>query len=92
MKDKLNIKNEQGEEKEYDILLSFEINKQEYIVYTDYSHDENNNIKCYSCEYTDNKINEIKDPEVIKTIDNMLNTLTETTRLKYQRINNRKGE
>ena len=88
MKDKITIKTEQGE-KEYDIVFSFNKNGKEIVTYTDYQKDENNNIKCYSCEYQeDGKINEVTDPETLQNIKDILNTITETTKYKYSK----KGE
>ena len=50
MQDKILIKNDQGQEKEFDILFTFTSNDtgKDYITYTDYEKDEQGNIKCYS--------------------------------------------
>ena len=55
MQDKILIKNDQGQEKEFDILFTFTSNDtgKDYITYTDYEKDEQGNIKCYSV-YKDN--------------------------------------
>lgn len=91
MKDKITIKTEEGE-KEYDIVFSFTKNKEEIITYTDYKKDENNNIKCYSCIFEkDGKIKEVKDPETLQNIKDILKTITETTKAKYQ-VLNKEGE
>lgn len=83
MKDKLYIKNEKGEEKEYDILFTFTKDEKNYITFTDYSHDESNNIKCYSKEQTnDNELNDITDENIYIVIDDMLKTITETEKYK----------
>lgn len=37
-----------GTEKEYDVLSTFEYKKREFVLYTDYSNDENNNIRVFS--------------------------------------------
>ena len=51
-----NIKsvNKDGIEKEYDILSTFDYKNRKFIIYTDYSIDETNNVKIYSGIY-DNK-------------------------------------
>ena len=51
-----------GEEKEYDVILTFHSNKQnkDYIVYTDNTYDEESKLKIYSAIYNPN----LKDPFV----------------------------
>ena len=90
--DILTIKNEQGEEKEYDIIFSFKKNNKEYVTYTDYQHDENNNIKCYSNEYDNGQIKPIKDEDVLKNIEELLKTITETTKKRYSNIINKEDK
>lgn len=81
----LTIKNDLGEEKEFDILFTFESekNNKKYVTYTDYSKDENNNIICYSGYYEEENLLPVTDEDDLKFIDNLLNTLTEETRIKY---------
>ena len=65
---KLFIKNSNGEEKEYSILVTFDIEQKNksYMIYTDYSVDENNKLKVYAGIY--NPYDELKelDPVVEK--------------------------
>ena len=48
---KIKIKNEDGIEKEYAILSTFDYKSRKFIIYTDYSMDEENNVKVYSGIY-----------------------------------------
>ena len=86
MENYLTIKTAQGEEKEFEILFSFESDNtnKKYITYTDYSKDDNGNIICYSSILEeDGKLSKIDTEPELKIIDEMLNTLVETTKLKY---------
>ena len=84
MNDKITVKNKEGQEKEYDIILTFTKNDKNYITYTDYSKDEDNNINCYSKEINDNKLLDITDEDINKIIDTMLLTITEAERDKFK--------
>ena len=87
MKDKITIKNEKGETKEFDIILSFTKDGKDYVTYTDFSKDENNDINCYSSEIEKNgKLNNIEDENILKLIDSLLLTITETEKDKYKRM------
>ncbi len=82
----ITIKNDKNEEKEFEILFSFESDNtnKKYITYTDYSKDDNGNIICYSSILEeDGKLSKIDTEPELKIIDEMLNTLVETTKLKY---------
>lgn len=61
-----NIKsvNKDGIEKEYDILSTFDYKNRKFVIYTDYSIDETNNVKIYSGIYDNKeKIMQITDSE-----------------------------
>ena len=86
MENYITIKNDKNEEKEFEILFSFESDNtnKKYITYTDYSKDDNGNIICYSSILEDDgKLSKIDTEPELKIIDEMLNTLVETTKLKY---------
>ena len=79
----ITIKNDKNEEKEFEILFSFESDNtnKKYITYTDYSKDDNGNIICYSSILEeDGKLSKIDTEPELKIIDEMLNTLVETTK------------
>lgn len=84
MNQKLIIKNDHNEEKEYDILFTFESKNtnKKYIVYTDYTKD-NDTINCWSKVYEDNNLLPVETEAELKLIDDMLNTLSNSTRKKY---------
>lgn len=82
----ITIKNDKNEEKEFEVLFSFESDNtnKKYITYTDYSKDDNGNIICYSSILEDDgKLSKIDTEPELKIIDEMLNTLVETTKLQY---------
>ncbi len=86
MKDYLTIKNDQGEEKEYEILLSFDSDDtgEKYVTYTDYTKDEDGAIICYSSILEeDGSLKEITDDKAKETINEFINTLIETTNMRY---------
>ncbi len=89
MNNKLKIKNDQGIEKEYDILFSFESDNtgKTYIAYTDFTKDENNIIKVYSSIYEDGNLSKVDTDAENQIIEEMLNTISETAKTKYQIIN-----
>lgn len=84
MEERIKIKNEQGEEKEFDVIFSFDSDKtkKHCIVYTNYE-EENNTIKCYSSVYENNKLLPIKNKEDQNIIDSILNTLNNSQSAKY---------
>ena len=86
MKDYLTITNENNETKEFEILFSFESDEtnKKYVTYTDYSKDDDGSIICYSSILEDDgKLSKIDTEQELQIIDEMLNTLVETTKLKY---------
>lgn len=85
MKNKLKVKNDLGEEKEYDILMSFtsENTGKDYVMYTDFTK-EDNTIKCYASIYEDGKLSKIDTEEENNIVEAMLQTLSETAKTKYQ--------
>lgn len=85
MKNKLKVKNDLGEEKEYDILMSFTSDNtgKDYVVYTDFTK-EDNTIKCYASVYEDGKLSKIDTEEENNIVEAMLQTLSETAKTKYQ--------
>lgn len=86
MKDYLTIKNDKGESKEFEILFSFdsdETNKK-YVTYTDYTKDNDSNIICYSSILEeDGHLSKIDTEKEKETIDELLKTLVETTKMNY---------
>ena len=88
MKEKLTVQNNNGDSKEFDILFTFESNHthKNYVTYTDYSKDEEGNINCYSSVLEEGKLLSIETEEELKMIDKMLQTITASTKLKYQMV------
>ena len=86
MKDYLTIKNDAGEEKEFEILFSFvsdETNKK-YVTYTDYTTDDDGSIICYSAILEDDgRLSKIDTEHEKAMVDELLNTLIETTKMNY---------
>lgn len=79
MEDKVLIKNDQGEEKEYDIVFTFvsENTHQKYVTYTDYSKDENGDIICLSSMIGANdELLPVTTEAELQIIDEMLKTLS----------------
>lgn len=85
MEEKLIIKNDNNEEKEFDILFTFESEdtKKKYVTYTDYSKDYKGKIKCWSSYYEGNELKPVETENELKIIDSMLRTLSKSTELKY---------
>ena len=77
MQEKILIKNDQGQEKEFDILFTFTSNDtgKDYITYTDYEKDEQGNIKCYSVYKDNDKLLPVTTEKELKFIDETLKTL-----------------
>lgn len=83
----IKIKNDKGEEKEYEVLFNYitKVNHLEYIVYTDFTRSEDNIIKCYSSILTpEGKIEKVEDEEQIQFIESTLASLADLSHLKYQ--------
>ncbi|MCD7809107.1 MAG: DUF1292 domain-containing protein [Erysipelotrichaceae bacterium] len=88
MKKKFIVINDEGLEVEYDILFTFDSDDtgKSYIVYTDYSKDDEGNIQVYSSVYDPKlenpQLEEIKTAKEIKVINDMLNTMIESTKVR----------
>lgn len=80
MNETIIIKNEFGEEKEFDVLFTFESTdtNKKYVTYTDYKKDEKGNLKCYSGYYEGEKLLPVTTEIELKVIDEMLKTITES--------------
>ncbi len=86
MKDYLTIKNDAGESKEFEILFSFESDEtnKKYVTYTDYTRDDDGNIICYSSILEDDgKLSKITTEREKAMVDELLNTLVESTKMSY---------
>ncbi len=86
MKDYLTITNEKNETKEFEILFSFESDEtnKKYVTYTDYTRDEDGNIICYSSILEDDgKLSKINTEREKAMVDELLNTLVESTKMSY---------
>ena len=86
MEDIIKIKNEQGEEKSFDILLTFTKDEKNIIVFTDHQKDEQGNIKCYTKEEKDNQLFDVTDNATLIAVDELLKTITTITKEKYQKL------
>ena len=84
MEKKIYIKNNIGEEKEYTILCSLEMRGKKVITYTNYDYTKENNIICYSSYLVGDKLEKIEEEEVLVAVDELLKTITATTKEKYQ--------
>ena len=80
MEEKILIKNDLGEEKEFDVLFTFNSKEtgKKYVTYTDYKKDEKGNLKCYSGYYEGEKLLPVTTEIELKVIDEMLKTITES--------------
>ena len=86
MKDYLTITNENNETKEFEILFSFESDEtnKKYVTYTDYTKDDDGNIICYSSILEDDgKLSKIDTEHERAMVDELLNTLIESTKMNY---------
>lgn len=83
--EKIKITNEKGEEKEFDVLFEFTSanDNKKYIVYTDYTKEENT-IKCYSSIYEEGILLPITNEEELEFIDSMLESIEEQAKIKYK--------
>ncbi len=83
----IKIKSDNGEEKEYEVLFHYITSEdhKEYVVYTDFTKDENNIIKCYSSILeSDGHLTKITDEEQIKFIESTISSLADISRIRYQ--------
>ena len=82
-KNKLKVKDTNGNEQVYDILFTFdnEETKKSYIVYTDNAKDENGKVQVYASIYDPNdekmKLEEIKTEKEWQYIETILKTIQE---------------
>ena len=85
MEEKIIIKNDLGEEKEFDVLFTFNSKEtgKKYITYTDYTKDYKGNINCYSGYYEGEQLLPVETEKEINFIKETLKTLTETIKYKY---------
>lgn len=85
---------ENGQEKEYDVLFTFESEEthKNYIVYTDNQRDETGNIEVYASIYypddPQSKLEAIKTEKEWKVIETILDTLQEEVKNKKNNENN----
>ena len=86
MNEKILITNDQGEEKEFDVLFTFESKDtgKKYVTYTDYTKDYKGNINCYSGYYEGNVLLPVYTEKEKAFINETLKTLTETINYKYK--------
>lgn len=85
MNEKIIIKNDNNEEKEFDILFTFESKetKKKYVTYTDYSKNYKGKINCWSSVYEGDKLLPVDTEAELKVIDEMLRTIGNSTKEKY---------
>ena len=72
------IEDENGTEKEYAILATFdiEVKNKSYVLYTDYSKDEDNNMQIFVSSYDkDGNLSSLSDADEIEYINNFLKDL-----------------
>jgi uncharacterized protein YrzB (UPF0473 family) len=88
---KITLLNEKGEEKEYEVLFTFDSDetKKNYIVYTDHKKDPDGKEMVYASIYDesgkDNSLKPITSDKEWQVIENILNSIE-------QKVNNSQGE
>jgi len=89
MEEKILIKNDLGEEKEFDVLFTFNSKEtgKKYVTYTDYTKDYKGNLNCYSGYYENDQLLPVESEKEIEFIKETLKTLTETLKTKYSQDN-----
>lgn len=89
-KDKFTLKDEYGNETEYDVLLTFdnEETDKSYVVYTDHSQDEDGNVQVFANSYVkgSTSLDPIETDREWDIIDKILETIQEE--VKNQTENN----
>ncbi len=82
----LTIRNDNNEEKEFDILFTFESEEtnKKYVTYTDYSKNYKGKINCWSSVYEGDQLLPVETENELKIIDEVLKTLSNSTKEKYQ--------
>ncbi len=85
MNQEIIIKNDNNEEKKFDILFTFESEEtnKKYVTYTDYSKDYKGKIRCWSSYFEGEELHPVKTENELRIIDEMLRTLSRSTELKY---------
>ena len=89
MEEKILIKNDMGEEKEFDVLFTFNSKEtgKKYVTYTDYTKDYKGNLNCYSGYYENDQLLPVESEKELDFIKETLKTLTETLKIKYAEDN-----
>ena len=81
--EKLVIVNEKGEQKEFAILVTFDIEKKNksYVIYTDYSKNDDGDIQVYASIYDkfqkDKRLNDVTEKDEIEFINKYLEVLAD---------------
>ncbi len=85
MEEKIIIKNDNNEQKEFDILFTFESKEthKKYVTYTDFSKDYKGNINCWSSYYDNDELKPVTTEKELLIIDKMLKTLGSSVQEKY---------
>lgn len=79
----LTIKNEKGEQKNFHILVTFDIEQRNksYVIYTDYSKNENGDLRVFVSIYNkydeDDKLEEVVEQDELELIDEYIEKLQE---------------
>ena len=77
----LTIRNEKGEQKNFHILVTFDIEQKNksYVLYTDYSKNENGDLRVFVSTYNkydeDDKLEDVVEEDELKIIDEYLEVL-----------------
>lgn len=77
MKELVRLTEENGQEKDYEVLVTFKTNDKEVVIYTDYEKDEDDNINCYASYIKDQQLSEITDNEDLQKVNEVLKTIME---------------
>lgn len=77
MIEKVRLIEEDGKEKDYEVLVTFKVNNKDIVIYTDYEKDENNNINCYASYINNKQLSEITNKEDIEKVNEVIKTIME---------------
>lgn len=85
MQEKIRIKNENNEIKEFDIVCTFESTEtgKKYVTYTDFTKDYKGKINCWSSYYEGEELKPVTTENELLIIDKMLKTIGAATKEKY---------
>ncbi len=85
MEEKIIIKNENNEQKEFDVIFTFESKEtqKKYVTYTDYSKDYKGKINCWSSYYDGEELKPVETEKELQLIDEMLKTIGNSVKEKY---------